>query len=144
MKHFTLVFASAFTALSTAAYAGSATFEPPVEAPIAAPVPGELDYDFSDISLSGGAGDIDNISRAKVKAGYDLGSTLLYATAGIARADTDLGTDNGEFYGVGVNYQFSPAWTLGGEILAHQFEDFNATGTDIDVDTISLRASYNF
>jgi len=105
---------------------------------------GELDYDFSDISLSGGAGDIDNISRAKVKAGYDLGSTLLYATAGIARADTDLGTDNGEFYGVGVNYQFSPAWTLGGEILAHQFEDFNATGTDIDVDTISLRASYNF
>lgn len=105
---------------------------------------GELDYDFSDISLSGAGGDIDSIGRAKLKAGYDLGSTLLYGTAGVAVADATLGNDNGTFYGVGVSYQMTPDWTVGGEVLAHQFDDFDGTGVDIEANTLSLRASYNF
>ncbi len=200
MRKLTLAFVTTFGAMGTVALAGSPTFEPPVEAAVAAPVPvaapvyaggdwtgayagfqlgygdvdtsgaasvtgdgllyglhggynydfgrfvlgGELDYDFSDISLSGAGGDIDSVGRAKLKAGYDMGSTLLYATGGYAIADGTLGDGDGVFYGAGISYQVNPAWTVGGEILAHQFDDFNSTGIDIDVNTISARASYNF
>ena len=51
----------------------------------------EVDYDRVDANLSrGGAGgeELDSIARLKLRAGYDLGPTLLYATAGSARAET--------------------------------------------------------
>lgn len=106
---------------------------------------GELDYDFADISLSGGAGDIDSTARAKVRAGYDLGNTLLYVAGGFVQANTSaLGDDDGYFYGVGADYRFNQNWTVGGELLAHKFDDFNSTGTDIDVNTFKVKASYNF
>lgn len=105
---------------------------------------GELDFDFSDIELTGTAGSLDSVARAKVKAGYDLGPTLIYGTAGLASASATLGDDTGSFYGVGVAYQFTPDWTVGGEVLAHQFEDFDGSGVDLDVNTVSVRASYNF
>lgn len=105
---------------------------------------GELDYNFSDIALSGGAGDIDNIGHAKLRAGYDLGNTLLYVAAGYAQIDTSFGDDNGTFYGVGADYRFNQNWTVGGELLAHQFDDINGTGTDLDLNTLNLKASYNF
>lgn len=200
MKKLTLALASTFTVLGASAFAGSATFEPPVEAPVVAPVAvaapvstggnwtgayagvqlgygdvdtsgaasetgdgllygvhagynhdfgtfvlgGELDYDFADISLSGAGGDIDNVARAKLKAGYDMGSALVYLTGGYAAADASLGSDNGTFLGAGVDYKVSPDWTVGGEYLAHQFDDFDSTGIDLDVNTFKIKASYNF
>lgn len=107
-----------------------------------------VDYDFSNIDLGAGAGKLDSVGRLKVRAGADLGQTLLYATAGAARAKADIGgvsrSDNGWFAGVGADYALSQNWTVGGEILAHKFDNFDGTGVDVDATTASVNASFRF
>jgi len=111
-------------------------------------VGGEVDYDWTDIELDGGAGSIDNVGRIKLRGGYDMGNTLLYATAGAAYAEAEIGGTNysdwGWLAGVGVDYKVSDAVSVGGELLYHQFDDFDNTGTDIDATTLAARVSYHF
>lgn len=103
---------------------------------------GELDYDTGEIDV--GAEQIDSIARLKVRGGYDLGRTLLYATVGAARADTSIGDADGGVAGVGMAYSVTDNFTVGGEFLAHRFEDVNSTGTDLDANTFGVRASFRF
>lgn len=105
---------------------------------------GEIDYDATNIDLSGGAGKLDSVARLKLKVGYDLGRTLIYATGGAARADTGLGSDNGYFGGIGVAYKYSDSVSFGGELLGHRFDNFKGTGTDLKATTAALRVSYHF
>lgn len=106
---------------------------------------GEIDYDKTDIDLNGGAASIDDVARLKFKAGYDLGNTLIYATAGAAWADTSVGTENGKFIGIGMNYKVTDNYTIGAEILEHRFDDIGGTaGADVDVTTFNLRGSIRF
>ncbi|MGC1495556.1 MAG: outer membrane beta-barrel protein [Sulfitobacter sp.] len=106
---------------------------------------GELDYDKTDISLGGGAASIDSVARAKIRGGYDLGRTLVYATAGAARADTSVGDETGPFVGLGVAYQVTDRYLIGAEILEHRFDDVGGVaGNDIDATTISIRGSLRF
>ena len=104
---------------------------------------GELEYDFADIDL-GGAATVDSVLWLKVRGRYDLGRTLVYATAGMARVDTSLGSENGEFVGLGVAYQLTDQFVVGGEVLAHQFDDINGSGVDADATSINLRGSFRF
>ena len=104
---------------------------------------GEVDYDKLDIDL-GGAATADSVARLKLKAGYDLGKTMIYATAGAARADTSLGSENGDFYGLGVAYKVNDQFTMGGEVLEHSFDDIAGSGVGADATTFTLRGSYNF
>ncbi|UWR27788.1 porin [Sulfitobacter sp. S223] len=106
-------------------------------------VGGELEYDKTDIDL-GGAADVDSVTRLKLRGGYDLGRTLVYATAGAARVDTSLGKDTGEFVGVGVAYQVTDRFTVGGELLEHRFDDIGGSGVDADATTFNLRGSFRF
>jgi outer membrane immunogenic protein len=87
--------------------------------------------------------ELEKVLRAKVRAGYDAGAYLPYITAGAAKATVNGDDDNGYFYGVGVDYAMSDSFTVGGEVLRHEFEDFNG-GADITADTFALRVSYNF
>lgn len=103
----------------------------------------ELDYDATELDLEGAAS-IDSVTRLKLRGGYDLGRTLVYATAGAARADTSLGDADGTFAGLGVGYKMTDNIVLGGEYLRHNFDDINDTGIDADADTVSLRASFKF
>jgi len=109
---------------------------------------GELEYDKADIDLAtaGGvvAASVDSVTRLKLRGGYDLGRTLIYATAGVARVDTTLGNENGEFIGLGLAYQVTDNFTLGGEVLEHRFDDINGSGVDADATTFNLRGSYRF
>lgn len=116
---------------------------------------GELDYDFSNIDLSaddglGGTidGELDSVARIKLMAGADLGRSLLYVTAGKAYADVSLGgtdySDNGNFYGIGMDYAVTDTWTVGGEILKHEFDDFDDQNIDVDATTVKAKVSYNF
>ncbi len=106
---------------------------------------GELDYDKTDIDLGNGAANVDSVARAKLKAGYDFGNTLVYATAGAARADTSVGDETGPFAGLGVTYKVTDQYTIGGEVLQHKFDDVGGTaGNDLDATTISLRGSMRF
>jgi opacity protein-like surface antigen len=87
--------------------------------------------------------ELENVLRAKVRAGYDAGAFLPYVAAGVAQATVSGAEDEGYFYGFGVDYAVSDSFTVGGEVLRHEFEDFDG-GSDITADTIALRASYNF
>ncbi|MBD3663458.1 outer membrane protein [Sulfitobacter aestuariivivens] len=105
----------------------------------------ELDYDKTDIDLNGGAASIDSVARLKFKGGYDLGNTLIYATAGMARADTSVGNETGPFLGLGLTYRVSDSYSIGAELLEHRFDDVGGTpGADVDATTFNIRASYRF
>ncbi len=104
---------------------------------------GELDYQTGeDINLGGI--EVDDIFRAKLRGGYDLGRTLVYGTVGAAQLNTSIGNDTGIVGGVGIEYKVTEQFTVGGEYLAHQFDDFDDTGVDVYADTVSLRGSFRF
>lgn len=103
---------------------------------------GELDYDATDTDLGGAT--VDSVARAKVKAGYEFGPVLAYVTGGVAQVDTSVGDETGEFYGIGMAYRVNEQWTVGGEILEHDFDDLGGSGISADATTVSLRASYRF
>lgn len=109
---------------------------------------GGLSFDKASIDLSGGAGSLDDVARLSVRAGADLGNTLLYATAGAARASATLGglsqSDNGYFGGVGAEYRIGGKMSVGGEILSHRFGDFNGTGTDVKATTAGVNVNFRF
>lgn len=115
----------------------------------------ELDYDVIDfddltatyegVSFTESAADTDDtVARLKLRAGYDAGRFLPYATAGVARLDSGDENTNGTFFGAGVAFAATQNVLVGGEILQHQFDDAFDSGLDIDVTTLSLRASYKF
>jgi outer membrane immunogenic protein len=104
---------------------------------------GEIDYDFTDIDL-GGAANVDSIARLKLRAGYDFGRTLGYVTAGVAEVDTSLGSESGGFYGIGVAYQVNDRYTVGAELLEHDFGDINGTGIGAEASTLTVRGSIRF
>ncbi len=106
---------------------------------------GELDYDKTDVDLGGGAANVDSVARLKFKGGYDLGNTLVYATAGVARADTTVGNETGPFAGIGITYKVTDRYTIGAEVLEHRFSDIGGTaGDDLDATTFNLRGSLRF
>jgi len=108
---------------------------------------GEFDIDGADIEDDAADVALDAVARAKVRFGYDAGNWLPYVTGGIAQASTSGavdGEDTGAFGGVGLDYQISDSVRIGGEILQHQFEDFDDNGFDIDATTASARVSFRF
>jgi opacity protein-like surface antigen len=104
---------------------------------------GELDYQTGEDIQLGGI-EVDDILRAKVRGGYDLGRTLVYGTLGAAQLNTNIGDDTGLVGGLGVEYKVTEQFTVGGEYLAHRFDDFDDTGVDVDADTVSIRGSFRF
>lgn len=108
----------------------------------------ELDYNGSSVDSSDPDAKLKNLARLKFQAGYDMGRTLVYATAGAAHAKIDLAgtsrSDTGWFAGLGLDYALSDQWTVGGEALYHQFDDFDDTGIDADGTTLQLKAAYHF
>ncbi|WP_418593952.1 outer membrane protein [Ponticoccus sp. (in: a-proteobacteria)] len=116
---------------------------------------GGYDYDFGNVVLGGeleylgtgddysvGGVDVDSMTRAKARLGYDFGNTLVYATAGAANIDTSAGSDTGAVGGVGLDYKVTDNFTIGGEALAHSFNDVG--GSDLDAQTFSLRGAFRF
>jgi len=106
-------------------------------------VGGEIEYDDAAIDL-GGAAEVDSVARLKLRGGYDLGRTLVYATAGAAKLETSIGGDTGEFLGLGIAYQVTDRFTVGGEVLEHRFDDISGSGVDADATTLNLRGSFRF
>ena len=105
---------------------------------------GGLDYDFADINLGGGT-TLDNVFRAKLRGGYKLGDGLIYATGGWAQAETsNLGSDDGYFIGAGYEQKLTENFSVGGEVLYHDFNNFNGTTTDVEATTVQLRGIFRF
>jgi opacity protein-like surface antigen len=108
----------------------------------------ELSYDAANIDLGAGTDSLDSVARLKLIGGYDLGRTLIYASAGVARASATVGgaglSDNGYFVGLGADYALTDQWAFGGEVLAHRFNDFAGTGVRLEATTIQAKMAYRF
>lgn len=105
-------------------------------------------YDATSIDLGTGGDELNSIARLGARAGRDLGPTLVYATAGLAQADADIGgaslSDNGWYAGVGLDYLLNNGWTVGGEILTNRFDDFDNSGTDLRATTAAVNLGFRF
>ena len=91
--------------------------------------------------------DVDSVLRAKVRAGYDAGAFLPYATAGYAQLTTSGAIDDsgdGYFYGAGVDYRLGSSVLIGAEVLQHEFDDYAGSGIDVSATTFGARVSYQF
>lgn len=108
----------------------------------------EADANAANVDFDGGLGKAKSLYHLKLQAGYDLGKTLVYVTAGAAHASADIGgdtySDTGYFGGLGLDYAVNDRWTVGGEVLAHRFDNFDSTGVDAHATTVALRASMKF
>lgn len=108
---------------------------------------GELELDGTNIEDETADVALDSVTRAKFRVGYDAGNWMPYLAGGIAQASTSgavEGTDTGAFGGIGIDYLLSDTIRVGGEVLQHQFEDFDGNGFDIDATTLSARVSFAF
>ena len=84
------------------------------------------------------------ITRLKLKAGYDMGPALAYATVGIADMYiSGFQYETGTVLGLGVAWQAAPNFITGLELLRHQF-DSQRGATTIEAKTVNLRVSYKF
>lgn len=108
----------------------------------------ELDYDKASGIDLGTDGTLDDVVRLKFMGGYDMGNSLIYATAGAARASATVGTDSlsdsGWFVGAGIDTAINERWTVGGELLQHRFSDFDGSGVDLDATTLKAKVSLRF
>jgi opacity protein-like surface antigen len=109
---------------------------------------GELSYDTTDIELGGGAGELDDVTALKLNVGREIGNSLVYGALGAARASATVGgtelSDTGLVYGLGFDYAVNDRWTVGGEVLQHDFNDFDGTTTDLDATTIKAKVALQF
>lgn len=111
----------------------------------------EIDLNLADIDIDAGAGNLgtlEAVHRIGVEAGFDAGPALIYGTVGAAQgyADTVLGDfdDTGFFFGAGIDYAVTDQITVGAELLQHEFDDFDGTGSDISATTFGINAAFRF
>ena len=91
---------------------------------------------------------IRNISALILMAGREIGNSLVYGTVGAAHAKANVGgtdlSDSGLVYGVGFDYAVNDRWTVGGEVLEHKFDNFDASGVDFDATTVKAKVGLKF
>ena len=109
----------------------------------------DLNVDFDDDGdTDDGGASFDQIHRLKLRAGYDAGNTLIYGVVGAAYAEAEIFdedySDTGYVLGAGVDYKVAPNVTVGGEVLYHEWNDFDDTGADFDATTVQARVAYQF
>ncbi|MEM1151573.1 MAG: outer membrane beta-barrel protein [Pseudomonadota bacterium] len=108
---------------------------------------GGLQYDSTEIDLDGVA-DVDDVFRLGARVGVANGPAYFYGTAGFAQASTsgpaDAGDSDGYFVGAGAEAFVADNITVGGEILYHEFEDFDIGSLEAEVTTIGFNVNYRF
>lgn len=107
----------------------------------------ELTWDTTDIDL-GTTGSLDDVMALKLTAGREIGNSLVYGALGVAQANATIAgvdqSDNGIVYGIGFDYAVNDRWTVGGEVLEHQFNDFDGLGVDLDATTVKAKVALRF
>lgn len=108
----------------------------------------ELDHNISNIDLGAAAGELDSVTRLKGKVGYDAGRTLYYGVLGAAHAEATVGgaglSESGYLVGLGADYMLTDNIVLGGDVIYHDFGDFDGSGVEVDATTVQARLSFKF
>ncbi|KPN63448.1 Opacity protein [Aliiroseovarius crassostreae] len=102
-----------------------------------------IDYDVTDIDI-GDEANLEHVLRLKARGGPKLGRGLAYLTGGYAHTSLEDRDDSGYFIGLGYEHRMTDNFSVGAELLYHEFSDFDGSGVDVDATTIQLRASYRF
>ncbi len=105
---------------------------------------GELEFNWNDLDLGTGGGSIDDITRLKLRGGYDFGPALGYVVVGAARAGASGDSDTAAVYGIGVAYPVNDRFVISGEALRQNFSDLNGQSGDADTNTFNLRTTFRF
>ena len=109
-------------------------------------VGGELEYAKSD--LENATVGVDDMTRLKLRAGYDLGKVVVYGIAGANYANATIGgvdySDTGVSYGIGADYALSDAVVAGFEVLQNDFNEFDNSGSDLSATTVAAKIAYRF
>ncbi|MBU2865453.1 outer membrane protein [Pacificibacter marinus] len=107
---------------------------------------GELEYAKTD--LDNGTAAIDDMTRLKLRAGYDLGKVVVYGIVGANYANATIGgtdySDTGVSYGLGADYALSDAVVAGFEVLQNDFNEFDDSGSDLSATTVGAKVAYRF
>lgn len=110
----------------------------------------DLEVDDEDEATFDAGADLEGVARAGVRVGYDAGRVLPYVTGGYARANfseelAGSGEDNadGYYFGGGVEYAVTERFSVGGEVLRHEF-DLDTDDLDTSLTTAGVRAAYRF
>ena len=103
----------------------------------------EIDANATELELGGN--DVESLSHVKAKLGYDLGRSLVYATAGAANSEIkDLGNSWGYTGGIGYDYMLTNDLSLGAEIQYQTFDNFDGGDTEVDGTSAVVKVSYHF
>ncbi|MEO0751955.1 MAG: outer membrane beta-barrel protein [Pseudomonadota bacterium] len=115
-----------------------------------------LDYDWTDVTLLPGAPGgvrfpavpalkLESVFRVKLRSGIEFGNGLGYLTGGYAQAETNLlGSEDGWYLGLGYEHLVGESFSIGGEILYHEFDNYANTPVDVDATTFEIRGAYRF
>lgn len=103
---------------------------------------GEVDFDAADTSFTGG--DLDSVTRLKLRAGPDLGRSFLYGSLGAAYIDGSTFSGWGFSIGGGIDYLLNDRWVIGGDVLYQEADDVTGSGVDFDGTSVRVRTSLRF
>lgn len=113
-----------------------------------------IQYDDTDLDLNLAgtattAATATGVLRLAGRVGGVVAGSYLYGTAGFAELYTDdgaasAGNSDGYFLGVGYERYLTDQWTIGAEVLYHEFDDFAIPGLEADVTTIGVSANFRF
>ena len=104
----------------------------------------ELEAEGTNITTTGGT-DLDSQYGAKARAGYKVGSGLVFATLGYAVVDTsNLGTGRGATYGIGYDHAITDRMFIGAEYQRHDIGNLSGAIPDAELDQVSVRAGFRF
>lgn len=105
----------------------------------------ELDYNLADLGFEGD-GSLDQIGRARVRAGYEIGRALPYLSGGLAYGRGEVAGDTEDAFGftvgAGLDYLITDNLVGGVEYSYQRFDDFG--GTEVDANTVAARVSFKF
>jgi len=108
---------------------------------------GELAYNGTN-GKKGPANKLNSVTQLKLMGGYDLGSTLVYATAGAAYGKATIAgvdrSDTGYLLGLGMDYAINDKWTVGAEAVHHRVDNFDGTATNVRANSLQMRVGYRF
>lgn len=107
---------------------------------------GELDYNKLDID---NVDDKADLTRLRLRAGYDMDRFMPYVTLGAARVSGDyMGEsikETAATYGIGADFKATDKITVGGEYTYQKWKDVNdVDGHNLDAGMFQIRASYRF
>ncbi|MDK3075521.1 outer membrane beta-barrel protein [Sedimentitalea sp. JM2-8] len=121
----------------------------------------EFQYDWADLSVTdpdtGDEASFDAIARLKLIVGTEIGTNgLLYGSVGFAYANLsggltdqvgdvlDVSSDSSYVLSIGYDYRMNENWAIGAEYLYHDFKDITASGGDVNLNALEVKATYRF